>query len=106
VRFTFIPGIPANWQVATETVANSGIFNNVLVQQTQTPNGSPAITPNGTVATITFNSRGRAVMGGGDFYTITRDGTPAYRYTSCILFSTNGRPTIVRHTDSPADVCL
>jgi type IV fimbrial biogenesis protein FimT len=105
VRFIGGPGLNT-WTVAAELVPGSGTFNDVLLQHTRDPNSITVAAVAGTANVITFNSRGRAAMApNSDFFTFTRTRAD-YRYRSCILFSTNGRPTIVRHTDSPADVCL
>ncbi len=104
VMFTTNPAL-TSWQVVAETAP--GVFGNVLLQHDRDPNSSATITAAGTVATITFNSRGRATLNPNfDFFNITVDRPPNYKHASCIFFTTNGRPSIVKYTDSATDVCI
>ncbi len=104
VRFIAGPGM-TSWQVAAETTAGSNTFDDVLLQHTRDANSLSTIASFGAVATINFNSRGRATMAtNSDYFTITIAMTD-YQYRSCILFSANGRPTVVKYSDNPMDVC-
>ncbi len=78
----------STWQVAADT-DNNGSGDDIVVEHNQGNHGV-SITANGTAATITFNSRGRANLNiNNDFFTITKNNT-----TRFVCFSSTGRPRV------------